>query len=211
MSSTASSVATSADSPFADSPSTSSRSRVRMHPERAAPDEAAAILAEGVVAHVGFTDGDQPFVIPMTYHFDAAAPGLIHLHGAHHSRLMAHLASGGPVCITVTLVDGLVYSRTALNHSVNYRSVVCFGRAAPLPEASAQRALLEAMIARYFAGRTAGKDYDTIPEAHIDATAFASIAIEECSAKARRGGPKGPRDGDADAPGTAGVVPLTAR
>jgi nitroimidazol reductase NimA-like FMN-containing flavoprotein (pyridoxamine 5'-phosphate oxidase superfamily) len=206
MSSTLSPIAASADSPAAPS-----RTTMRIHPERAAPDEAAAILSEGVVAHVGFTDGEQPFVIPMTYHFDAAAPGLVHLHGAHHSRLMAHLASGAPVCITVTLVDGLVYSRTALHHSVNYRSVVCFGRVAPLPEAAAQRALLEAMIARYFAGRTAGRDYDVIPEAHIDATAFVSIAIEEWSAKARRGGPKGPRDDDADAPGTAGVVPMTAR
>ena len=107
----------------------SPRARIRIHPERSQPDEAHAILAAGRVAHVGFVQDGQPFVIPMTYQFDAGRPGHVYLHGAHHSRLLQHLATGAPVCVTVTLVDGLVYSRTALFHSVNYRSVVCFGRA----------------------------------------------------------------------------------
>lgn len=181
---------------------------LRQHAERAAPDEAADILRAGIVAHVGFAVDGQPYVIPMTYAVDDDTPGMLYLHGAHHSRLMQHLATGAPVCVTVTLVDGLVYSRTALHHSVNYRSVVCFGRGAAAPDLAAQRALLEGMIARYIPGRTAGIDYDAIPDAHLAATAFIALTIEESSAKVRRGGPNGPRDDDPDAPGTAGVIPF---
>jgi nitroimidazol reductase NimA-like FMN-containing flavoprotein (pyridoxamine 5'-phosphate oxidase superfamily) len=180
-----------------------------VHPEREVPEEAPAILAAGLVAHVGFEAEGQPYVIPMTYHYDPAEPRHLYLHGAHMSRLMAHLATGAPVCVTVTLADGLVYSRTALYHSVNYRSVVCFGRAGDTPDQGRQRALLDAMIGRYFPGRTPGRDYEPAPDAHLEATAFVAIEVEEWSAKARRGGPKGPRDSDPLSPGTAGVVPLS--
>jgi nitroimidazol reductase NimA-like FMN-containing flavoprotein (pyridoxamine 5'-phosphate oxidase superfamily) len=187
----------------------SSRATLRSHAERAAPEEAPAILGAGLVAHVAFVQDGQPFAIPMTYHYDPAEPGRLYLHGAHASRLMGHLAGGARVCVTVTLTDGLVYSRTALYHSVNYRSVVCFCRTAEGPDMEAQRALLDAMIARYFPGRTAGQDYEPAPSEHLEATAFIALEIEEWSAKVRRGGPKGPRDADPEAPGTAGVVPLT--
>jgi hypothetical protein len=188
----------------------SARARLTVHAERAAPDEAAEILAAALVAHVGFAVEGQPFVIPMTYHFDPAAPRRLHLHGAHHSRLMRHLATGAPVCVEATLVDGLVYSKTALHHSVNYRSVVLFARAArggSAPDARARRAMLEAMIARYHPGRTAGRDYAPIPDAHLRGTAFVTLEIDEWSAKVRRGGPNGPLDADPAAPGTAGVLP----
>ncbi|HEX6105913.1 MAG TPA: pyridoxamine 5'-phosphate oxidase family protein, partial [Gemmatimonadales bacterium] len=88
------------------------RAALRVHAEREATEEAAAILAAGYVAHVGFAVDGQPYVIPRTYQFDPAEPGRLYLHGAHHSRLMAHLESGAPVCVTVTMLDGLVYSRT---------------------------------------------------------------------------------------------------
>ena len=126
------------------------RTTVRVHPERSVPEEAPGILSAGVVAHVGFEVEGQPYVIPMTYHYDPAEPRRLYLHGAHMSRLMSHLATGAAVCVTVTLTDGLVYSRTALYHSVNYRSIVCFGRAAETPDGKRQGELLEAMIARYF-------------------------------------------------------------
>jgi hypothetical protein len=185
------------------------RTTLRVHPERTVPHEAAAILAEGRIAHVAFVVEEQPHVIPMTYQYDAATPHHIYLHGAHHSRLMQHLASGAPVCIEVTLVDGLVYSRTALYHSVNYRSVVAFARAAgDAGGVEQQRTLLQAMIGRFFPGRTAGLDYDVTPDAHLTATAFVALEVEAWSAKARRGGPKGPRDDDPGAPGSAGVVEL---
>ena len=182
--------------------------RIRSHPERTVPDERAEILATGLVVHVGFVEHGQPYVIPMTYHFDPANPRMLYLHGSHQGRLMRHLATGARVCLSVTLVDGLVYSRTALFHSVNYRSVVCFARAAPTPDRAAQRSILEAMISRYFRGRTAGRDYESPPVEHLNATAFIALEIEAWSAKARRGGPKGPRDGEHEAPGNAGVVPL---
>jgi uncharacterized protein len=185
------------------------RTTVRVHPERSVPEEAPAILSAGVVAHVGFEVEGQPYVIPMTYHYDPAEPKRLYLHGAHMSRLMSHLATGAAVCVTVTLTDGLVYSRTALYHSVNYRSIVCFGRASEPPDATRQGELLEAMIARYFPGRTAGRDYEPAPPAHLEATAFIALEIEEWSAKVRRGGPKGPRDADPLSPGTAGVIPLS--
>jgi nitroimidazol reductase NimA-like FMN-containing flavoprotein (pyridoxamine 5'-phosphate oxidase superfamily) len=188
--------------------STADRARVRIHPERSRPDEAHAILAAGHVAHVGFMQDGQPFVIPMTYQFDAARPGHIYLHGAHHSRLLQHLVSGAPVCVTVTIVDGLVYSKTALFHSVNYRSVVCFGRAGEEPAREDRRRLLEGMVARYWPGRTPGRDYDPIPDDHLDPTAFIALEIEQLSAKVRSGGPQGPRDADPRAPGSAGVTLL---
>jgi nitroimidazol reductase NimA-like FMN-containing flavoprotein (pyridoxamine 5'-phosphate oxidase superfamily) len=179
-----------------------------MHPERSRPDEAHAILAAGLVAHVGFVEQGQPFVIPMTYQFDPDRPEHLYLHGGHHSRLLQHLATGALVCITVTLVDGLVYSKTALFHSMNYRSVVVFGRAGEEPVHAERRALLEGMVSRYWPGRTAGRDYDPIPDDHLEPTAFVAIRIEELSAKVRRGGPKGPRDADPAAPGSAGVTEL---
>lgn len=184
----------------------SDRTRVRIHPERAAPDEMGAILRDGLVAHVAIADEQGPVVIPMTYFVDAESPSSIYIHGAHHSRLMAHTASGSPVCVSVTLVDGLVYSRTALYHSVNYRSAVCFGTARVVHDPAEQLRVSEGLVRRYFPSRTAGVDYDPIPAEHLGATAFVAIDIVEGSAKIRRGGPKGPRDGDADAPGSAGVV-----
>jgi nitroimidazol reductase NimA-like FMN-containing flavoprotein (pyridoxamine 5'-phosphate oxidase superfamily) len=192
-----------------ETPTPSARATVRAHADREVNGEAEAILAAGYVAHVGFAVEGQPYVIPMTYQFDPAEPGRLYLHGAHHSRLMAHLAAGARVCVTVTMVDGLVYSRTALYHSMNYRSVVCFARSAAEPAADTSRRVLEAMIARYFPGRTAGRDYEAPAPAHLEATAFIVLEIEEWSAKARRGGPKGPRDADPIAWGTAGVVPLS--
>jgi nitroimidazol reductase NimA-like FMN-containing flavoprotein (pyridoxamine 5'-phosphate oxidase superfamily) len=159
---------------------------------------------------VGFVQDGEPFVIPMTYHFEPERPEHLYLHGAHHSRLMQHLGSGAPVCVTITLVDGLVHSRTALFHSVNYRSVAVFGRAAAAPPREDQRRLLEGMVARYWPGRTAGRDYDPIPNDHLESTAFIALQIEELSAKIRTGGPKGPRDNDPAAPGTAGVTELRA-
>jgi nitroimidazol reductase NimA-like FMN-containing flavoprotein (pyridoxamine 5'-phosphate oxidase superfamily) len=189
------------------------RTRIRRHPERSITDvtEFAAILRAGFVAHVGFVMDGQPFVILMTYHFDGADPTRLYLRGAHQSRLLEHLATGAPVCVSVMLLDGLVYSRTAEFHSVNYRSVVVFGRAAPELDMERKRQLLESIIARYHPGRAAGRDYEPIPDAHLKTTALVALEIEEWSAKSREGGPKGPRDADATALGSAGVVALASR
>src|SRR5437867_8675550 len=180
---------------------TRSRAPLQRHAERAVPEEAQAILGAGLVAHVAFVERGQPYVIPMAYHYDRTMPGTLYLHGGHASRLLRHLASGGPAAIAVTLVDGLVFSRTALYHSVNYRSVVCFAHATlPLDGEVAAR-VLEAMIARYFPGRTAGRDYAAPTREHLDATGVVALEIEEWSAKASRGGPLGLLAHDPDAPG----------
>ncbi len=124
------------------------------------------------------------------------------------SRVLEHMASGAPVCITVTLLDGLVYSRTALYHSMNYRSVVCFGRGRLVTNPEVQQRVYRGMVSRYFPGRMAGRDYSEPTAAHLEATSLIEVQIEEWSAKAREGGPLGPLDAETDAPGTCGVVPL---
>lgn len=186
----------------------SQRSIIRQHPERAVPDEADQILAEGLVAHVAYTKGEQPFVIPFAYHFDPAEPNTLYLHGGHSSATLGHLKQGEPVCVTVTLVDGLVFSRTALYHSMNYRSAVCFGRARTIHDAAEKQRIFEKMTERYFPGRQPGLDYESAPLAHLDATSMIEITLEEKSAKARRGGPKGPSDSSLGSPGTCGVISI---
>ena len=192
----------------ADKTSASERTRIRNHPERAVPDEAEDILSQGLVAHVGFIQDKQPFVIPMSYHYDAGEPGYLYLHGSIKSRALNHLASGAPVCVTVTLTDGLVYSRKAMNHSMNYRSVVLFGRAREVTDAVEKSALFDRMVQRYFPGRHVGRDYNALPAEDLGVTALVEVALEDWNAKAIRGGPTGPDDQDPDAPGTAGVLGL---
>jgi hypothetical protein len=184
------------------------QSTIRAHAERAVPGDAPAILAAGLVAHVGFDMDGQTYVIPMSYHYDPDQPRRIYLHGARGGRIVQRLGSGAPVCVTVTILDGLVYSRTAKYHSMNYRSVVCFARATG--EEIDEGVVLERMVRRYFPGREPGRDYEPAPRGHVVATGLVGLDIEEWSAKARTGGPTGPRDADEDAPGSAGVVPVTA-
>jgi hypothetical protein len=178
------------------------------HADRSVPEEAASILAQGLVAHVAFSLDGQPYVIPFSYQYDSSVPDRLYLHGSPESRALTHLASGAAVCVEVCLLDGLIYSRTALYHSMNYRSTVCFGRSRAVGDEALKREVLRKMIARYFEGRTEGRDYEAPPTPHLDTTALLEISIEEWSAKARLGGPKGPRDADPDAPGSAGILDL---
>src|SRR5262249_30062299 len=134
------------------------------------------------------------------------APDRLYLHGSLESRALQHLAGGASVCVTVTIEDALVYSRTALYHTMNYRSVVVFGRARAVESATDKQKVFLAMVDRYFPGRKAGRDYAAAPRADLDATSLIEVVIEEASAKRRQGGPLGPLDAEVDAPGTAGVV-----
>lgn len=181
--------------------------RIRQHPERAVPEEAAEILATAHVAHVGFVVEGQPYVIPFSYHFDPARPDRLYLHGSLTGRALNALAGGAPACATVSLVDGLVASKSAMNHSMNYRSAVCFGRARAVTGAEEKQEIFRGMIARYFEGREPGRDYAPAPEEHLEATAVVELRIDSVTAKARRGGPRGPHDADPAAPGNAGVHP----
>jgi nitroimidazol reductase NimA-like FMN-containing flavoprotein (pyridoxamine 5'-phosphate oxidase superfamily) len=183
-------------------------SEIKRHPERSVPEQTAAILAAGRVAHLAFIEQEQPFAIPFGYHFDAAQTDVLYLHGSRASRAINLAACGVPISVTVTLVDGLVYSKSAMYHSINYRSVVCFGRGREVSDFQRQRTIYREMIQRYFPGRTAGRDYKEPTDAELAATIMVEVAIEETSAKARQHGPAGPFDNDPDTPGTCGVIPL---
>jgi len=184
------------------------RSEIQRHPERGVAERAAEFLAAGRIAHLAFLDGEQPVAIPFGYQFDAARPDRIYLHGSAASRALRLAAEGLPVCVTVTILDGLVYSKTALNHSMNYRSVVCFGRGRQVTDHAEQQTVYEGMVRRYFPGRTAGQDYALATDPQLDATLLVEIVIEDFSAKMREGGPLGPLDADPAAPGTCGVAPV---
>ena len=186
----------------------SDRARVRRHPERAVPDEANDILVEGLVAHVGFADAEWPIVIPLLYGFSRTEPDRIVLHGSRASRLQKVLASSAPVCVTVTILDGLVFSRSAKYHSANYRSVVCFGRAREVTDDTEKERMMAEMTARYFEGRTAGTDYEAPSKKDLDEITVVAFTIEQRSAKARRGGPHGPHDEDDASPFSRGIIEI---
>jgi uncharacterized protein len=187
---------------------TEKRAEIKRHPDRSVPDQAVSILEMGRVAHLAFTENGQPFAIPFGYHFNANQPDRLYIHGSRASRALNLAASGVPLSITVTLLDGLVFSKSAMYHSINYRSAVCFGRGCEITDHQMQRALYQEMIRRYFPGRIAGRDYTLPTDPELAATLLVEVAIEELSAKARQHGPGGPWDHDPQAPGTAGVIPL---
>lgn len=186
----------------------SERTRIRIHPERAVPEETAEILSKGIVAHVGFVVDGQPLVLPFSYMYDMEKPDFLYIHGAVKSRALLHLATGADACVTVTLTDELVYSRKAMNHSMNYRSAMVFGKAREITEEGEKYALFDDMVQRYFLGRTIGEHYNAPPSTDLGITTLLELKIEDRSAKARRGGPTGPDDDDPNALGTAGLVDL---
>lgn len=183
----------------------SERARIRRHPERTRPEQAEEILRAGRVAHVGFAAAGQPFVIPLTYHYEA---GVIYLHSAPAGRLARALAEGTEVCVEVTLLDGLVASRDAKSHSMNYRSVVAFGRAEALRDLDEKRRVFERMTERYFPGRAAGVDYLPATDGHLRAVELLAVRVEDLSGKARSGPPLGAHDADEDSAYSGYVVVL---
>jgi nitroimidazol reductase NimA-like FMN-containing flavoprotein (pyridoxamine 5'-phosphate oxidase superfamily) len=186
----------------------SSRTRVRRHPERGRYDVETvdAILDEALFSHVGFVHDGRPFVIP-TLH--ARAGGNLYLHGSSASRMVRELATGADVCVTATLVDGLVLARSVFDHSVNYRSVVVLGRASRVENEEEKERALEAFTDKLVPGRWAEARAPSAKE--LKATAVLRMALEECSAKVRSGGPGGADGPDAELDVWAGVVPLVVR
>ena len=191
-------------------PASTCRTTIRNHPEREAPEEAVNILSAGLVAHVGIVEDGIPVVIPMSYHYDSGRPDRMYLHGSVRSRLLKHLSDGAPVCVSVTIADGLVYSRKAMNHSMNYRSVVLFGRSREVTDEAEKLQLFDEMVRRYFPGRTSGQDYHDPPSQDLGVTALVEVTIEDWNGKVRSGGPTGPEDDKPDAPGSAGIIDLPA-
>lgn len=186
----------------------SKRTQIRTHPERAVPDEADEILEKALVAHVGFVVDGLPVVIPMLYHYE---DNTVYIHGQRGGRLPRTLRAGEPVCVEVTIMDGLIASRTALYHSANYRSVVSFGKAREVTDRQEKEDVLERMTRRYFPGRTVGEHYTAPTEGDMKITGLMAIDLDEVNGKKRSGPPGGPHDADdsPDAFGTAGIVPVS--
>jgi uncharacterized protein len=180
------------------------RSRVRRKPDRAAYDEASvnAVLDAGVVAHVGYVIDGQPFVTPTTYWREGRR---LYWHGSAASRMVQAQASGLPVCVTVTHVDGLVLARSGIAHSMNYRSVMAFGRARQVEGLEARRAAMTAFLERLYPGRTPALRPSSDKE--LKQISLVEMIIEEAAAKARTGGVNNIPD-DQGWPAWNGVIPL---
>jgi len=180
------------------------RTRIRRMPARGTHDRAEihAILDAGLVCHVGLVDDGQPVVIPMAY---ARVGDDLVLHGARASRLLRAAGAGAPVCCAVTLLDGLVLARSAFHHSVNYRSVVVYGRGQAVEEPERKAALLDAFTARIAPGRPDPPRPANAKE--LAATLVVRVPLVEAVAK-RRSGPPLDDAGDMGLAVWAGVVPL---
>ena len=142
------------------------------------------ILDEGFICHVSFAVDGQPFVIPTGY---ARIADQLYIHGSQVSRMLRTLAQGIDVCLAVTLVDGLVLARSAFHHSMNYRSVVIFGRASMVEEKEAKLAALFAFSEHVIPGRW--NDVREPTEQELKATTVLSLPLLEVSAKVRTGPP----------------------
>ena len=164
-----------------------------------------SILDEGFICHVGFVADGQPFVIPTGY---GRKDDNIFFHGSTASRMLRNLVSGIPVCVTVTLVDGLVLARSAFHHSMNYRSVVILGTATLVTDEEEKLEALRVITDNIIRGR-----WDEVRqpnESEMKATSVLKLPIVEASAKVRTGPPKDD-DEDYDLPVWAGVLPLVTR
>jgi nitroimidazol reductase NimA-like FMN-containing flavoprotein (pyridoxamine 5'-phosphate oxidase superfamily) len=160
------------------------------------------ILDEGFICHVSFAVDEQPFVIPTGY---ARIDDQLLIHGSQVSRMLRTLSSGIDVCVAVTLVDGLVLARSAFHHSVNYRSLVIFGRAALVEEKEAKLAALFAFSEHVIPGRW--NDVRQPTEQELKATTVLSLPLAEVSAKVRSGPPIDDEE-DYALDVWAGVLPL---
>lgn len=182
----------------------SPRTKVRRKPARARYDREAvdAILDEAMVAHLGCAHDGQPFMIP-TLH--ARVGDEVYVHGSAASRTIRALRAGAPACLTVTLLDGLVLARSAVHHSVNYRSVVVLGTARAVEDLDMRMQAVQAFTERLIPGRWQEVRPPTIKE--LKAIHVLALPIDEVSAKIRTGPPLDDED-DYALPAWAGVIPL---
>jgi nitroimidazol reductase NimA-like FMN-containing flavoprotein (pyridoxamine 5'-phosphate oxidase superfamily) len=181
------------------------RTEIRRKPERAAYDAATvdAILDEALICHVGFVaENGYPVVIP-TIH--ARSGATIYLHGSPASRMLRAIKDGSDVCVTVTIVDGLVLARSVFHHSMNYRSVVIFGQPREVTDAEEKMRALEAITEHVARGRWA--DARQPSDMEFTGTTVVAMAIDEASAKIRTG-PPGDDQEDYELPIWAGVIPV---
>ena len=181
------------------------KTRVRRLPKRANYDRDIIneILDEAFICHVGFVVDSQPYVIPTGF---ARLGGELYIHGSAASRMLRSLAGGIDVCVTVTIVDGLVMARSSFHHSMNYRSVVVLGRAELIDDHEEKNAALKALTEHMAPGRW---DASRLPnELELKATSVLKLPITEASAKIRTGPPNDDEE-DLALDFWAGIVPVT--
>jgi uncharacterized protein len=180
------------------------RTRVVREAHRGIYEREAAyeILDEGFICHVGFEVDGQPFVIPTVY---GRRGDNLYVHGSAASRMLRNLEKGIPVCITVTLLDGLVLARSIFNHSMNYRSVVVLGRAVAVRDPKEKLEALELLSDHILPGRWAESRQPN--EKELKQTLVLRLPIEEFSAKVRQGPPIDDEEDYAFST-WAGVIPL---
>ena len=178
--------------------------KFKREPKRGSHDFklACEMLDAGKICHVGFTLGEQPYVVPMAY---ARMGKRLLIHGSVASRLITNLASGLRCCVTVTHFDGLVYARSTFNSSMNYRSVMVFGTAQPITDMDDKRRSVQTLVDHLMPGRRGDLRKSTIKE--LNATSLLALPIETFSTKCRTGPPSDSKS-DMDAKVWAGVVPL---
>lgn len=164
----------------------SSRTELHRYPTRGRHDfeTVAAILDEAFVCHVGFVSNGQPYVLPTVYGRDGR---VLYLHGSAQGRMLNALASAEAICVTVTLVDGLVLARSGMHSSVNYRSVVMLGSAEPVAATERERAL-KIVSDHVVPGRW--ETLRPVRPAELDQTTVLRMDIIEASAKVRAGPPQ---------------------
>jgi nitroimidazol reductase NimA-like FMN-containing flavoprotein (pyridoxamine 5'-phosphate oxidase superfamily) len=179
------------------------RTGLNRHPERAREEQAVidAIIDEALICHVGFVVDGYPAVIP-TIH--ARSGTTLYLHGSPASRML-QAVPGAEVCVTITLLDGIVMARSAFNHSMNYRSVVIYGRPRVVTDPEEKMVAFEAITEHVAEGRWADTRHPTPSE--LTATTVIALAIDEASAKVRTGPPIDER-ADLELDIWAGVVPM---
>ncbi len=177
---------------------------IKRHAERGDYDRQTVnnILDCMPLAHVGFATDGQPFVIPA---LQVRIDDMLYLHGSRGSRLMAVAAAGKPLSISVAIMDGLVLARSIANTSMNYRSVVLFGRGIALENVDDKRTVLKRFTERLLPGRWDDARQPTAAE--LEATAVVAVPLIEASAKVRTGGPADLAE-DMDMTNWAGVIPL---
>jgi uncharacterized protein len=180
------------------------RTTVRRLPKRGVYDksEVYAILDEGFICHVGFAIDGQPYVIPTGY---ARLGDEIFLHGSAASRMLRSVGDGLDVCVTVTLVDAFVLSRSAFHHSINYRSVVMLGRARVLADPAQKLVAMRCFTNHILPGRW--EEVRQPSDQELKSTLVLALPLEEVSAKVRKGPPI-EDEIDIPRPTWAGVVPL---
>ena len=180
------------------------KTRIKRLPKRGNYDRETIyhILDEALICHVAFAEKGQPYVIPINF---ARVDDSIVLHGAKASRLLKHIEAGHPICVEATIVDGLVLARSVFHHSVNYRSVVLFGKGRPVEGEQEKLSALKAVTEHLIPGRWQEARLPSRKE--LNATRVASIKIDEASAKVRVGPPADDQE-DYALPVWAGVLPL---